>query len=88
MGVEELVGKSSLGCEDIAEGLGSIHYVGLGRDGLLGIFRPGEWPSTWDRGPGKWPLIQDRPGWPQKLERVGRPLIRCPGDARCYCKRV
>ena len=50
--LEKLVGESSLGCEEIVEGLGSGRYVGLDRDGLSGIFGPGEWPSNW--GSGAW----------------------------------
>ena len=67
---EGLVGELMLGRAGIAEGLGSGRYVGLVRDNLLGMFGPGKWQLTWDQGRGKWPVIQDRPGWPQKLERV------------------
>ena len=48
----------------------SGRYVGLGRDGLSGMGGPGKWPSTWDRGSGKWRVIRNRLGWPLKLERV------------------
>ena len=34
-------------------GLGSGRRIGIGRGGLRG-----------EIGPGKWPLDQDRPGWP------------------------
>ena len=69
VGLEGLVRKPSLGYEGIIEGVGSGLHVGLGWDGLLGMFGPGKWPSIWDRGPGRWPVIRDRPGWPWKLER-------------------
>ena len=42
-------------------GLRSGRYVGIGRDGFLGMCGPGKWPSIWVRGPGKWPVIQDTP---------------------------
>ena len=67
---EGLVGELMLRRAGIDEGLGSGRYVGLGRDGLLGMFGPGKRQVTWDQGRGKWPVIQDRPEWPQKLERV------------------
>ena len=70
VGLEGLVRESSLGCGGIVEGLGSVHYVGLGRAGLPGIFGSEAWPSTWHQGPGKWQVIGDRPRWPQKLVRV------------------
>ena len=57
-GLEGLIGKPSLGCEGVVEGLGSGRYVGLGRESLSGIYGSGKWPSTWDRGPGNWPLVR------------------------------
>ena len=39
-------------------------------------------------GPGKWPVKQDTPGWPAKLERACSALRWCPGDARRGFKAI
>ena len=52
-------------------GLGSGLRVVMGRGGLRDEIGPGEWPSN-----------RDRPGWPWKLESIGKTVFRNPGDAR------
>ena len=39
-------------------------------------------------GPGKWPVNQDRLGWPWKLDRAGKDFYGHSGDARREFKAI
>ena len=62
VGLEGLIGSHRWDVREQLEAWEVAVAAGYVRIALSGICRPGEWPSAWDRGPGKWPEIRYRPG--------------------------